>query len=162
MVITDNLTGLFTRRYLNENVKKSLLADEQGSLILIDIDYFKKINDTYGHLVGDEILYKVASVIKNCIRDSDIPARWGGEEIAIYLPHVDVLVASKIAERIRIRIQQESKPSVTVSSGVAMWSRDVQQNRSAEELFHDADVALYKAKQEGRNQVRKSESRKIW
>ncbi|TPG82980.1 sensor domain-containing diguanylate cyclase [Brevibacillus laterosporus] len=162
MVITDNLTGLFTRRYLNENVKKSLLADEQGSLILIDIDYFKKINDTYGHLVGDEILHKVASVIKNCIRDSDIPARWGGEEIAIYLPHVDVLVASKIAERIRIRVQEESKPSVTISSGVAMWSRDVQQNRSAEELLHDADVALYKAKQDGRNLVRKSDSRKIW
>lgn len=162
MVITDNLTGLFTRRYLNENVKKSLLADEQGSLILIDIDYFKRINDTYGHLVGDEILYQVASVIKNCIRESDIPARWGGEEIAIYLPHVDVLIASKIAERIRIRVQQESKPSVTISCGVAMWSRDVQQNRSAEELFHDADVALYKAKQEGRNQVRKSESSKIW
>ncbi|WP_232699848.1 sensor domain-containing diguanylate cyclase [Brevibacillus daliensis] len=156
LVITDNLTGLYTRRYLNENVKKSLESEEQGSLILVDIDYFKNINDTYGHLVGDEILHKVSSVIKTCIRDSDIPARWGGEEIAIYLPNVDITIASKIAERIRNRVELESNPKVTVSGGVAMWSKSLEINKTAEELFHDADVALYRAKQGGRNQVRHS------
>ncbi|WP_235828166.1 sensor domain-containing diguanylate cyclase [Brevibacillus migulae] len=154
MVITDNLTGLYSRRYLNERVQKSLEADPFGSLILIDIDYFKKINDTYGHQVGDEVLVQVSNLIRRCIRESDIAARWGGEELAIYLPRVDIPTSLAIAERIRTNVEAETVPAVTISSGLAKWDRDQNQNMSVEMLFHDADIALYDAKHSGRNQVR--------
>ena len=154
MVITDNLTGLYSRRYLNERVQKSLEADPFGSLILIDIDYFKKVNDTYGHQVGDEVLVQVSNLIRRCIRETDIAARWGGEELAIYLPRVDIPTSLAIAERIRTNVEAETVPSVTISSGLAKWDRDQNQNMSVEMLFHDADIALYDAKHGGRNQVR--------
>ncbi len=154
MVITDNLTGLYARRYLNQQVQLSLEKDGFGSLILIDIDYFKKINDTYGHQMGDEVLIQVANLIKQNIRDSDIAARWGGEELAIYLPRVDTPTAANIAERIRKCVENETMPKVTISCGVAKWDREHHQNLSVETLFHHADIALYDAKKRGRNQVR--------
>jgi len=154
MVITDNLTGLYARRYLNERVQDSLEQDEFGSLIVLDIDHFKKVNDTYGHQTGDEVLVQVAKVIKRTIGDSDIAARWGGEEMAIYLPKVDTPMALTIAERIRAYVELETQPKVTISSGVSKWDRQTHQNMSVELLFHNADVALYTAKRNGRNQVK--------
>ncbi|MED1781340.1 sensor domain-containing diguanylate cyclase [Brevibacillus fortis] len=153
MVITDNLTGLYTRRYLNERVRGSLQKDNYGSLILIDIDYFKTVNDTFGHQVGDEVLIQVANLIRHSIRDSDIAARWGGEELAVYLPRVDKNTAHSVAERIRECVEQETSPQVTISCGLAKWSRDMDVDLSVEALFHQADVALYEAKNSGRNQV---------
>jgi diguanylate cyclase (GGDEF)-like protein len=153
MVITDNLTGLYTRRYLNERVRESLEQDSFGSLILIDIDYFKLINDTYGHLVGDEVLIQVANLIRSSIRETDIAARWGGEELAVYLPRVDKATAHTIAERIRACVEAETDPRVTISCGLAEWSRETLQEMSVEALFHQADIALYEAKNKGRNQV---------
>ncbi|MGG1785563.1 sensor domain-containing diguanylate cyclase [Brevibacillus formosus] len=153
MVITDNLTGLYTRRHLNERVRGSLQKDNYGSLILIDIDYFKNVNDTFGHQVGDEVLIQVSNLIRHSIRDSDIAARWGGEELAVYLPRVDKNTAHSVAERIRECVEQETSPQVTISCGLAKWSREMDVNLSVEALFHQADIALYEAKNSGRNQV---------
>ncbi|GED69045.1 hypothetical protein BRE01_27470 [Brevibacillus reuszeri] len=153
MVITDNLTGLFTRRHLNERVRSSLEKDGYGSLILIDIDFFKTVNDTFGHQVGDEVLIQVSDLIRHSIRDTDIAARWGGEELAVYLPKVDKATAHTVAERIRQCVEQQTSPRVTISCGLAKWNKELDVNLSVEALFHQADVALYEAKNSGRNQV---------
>ncbi|MFP3389857.1 sensor domain-containing diguanylate cyclase [Brevibacillus sp. SIMBA_040] len=153
MVITDNLTGLFTRRHLNERVRSSLEKDPYGSLILIDIDFFKTVNDTFGHQVGDEVLIQVSDLIRHSIRDTDIAARWGGEELAVYLPRVDKAMAHTVAERIRECVELQTSPRVTISCGLAKWNKELDVNLSVEALFHQADVALYEAKNSGRNQV---------
>jgi diguanylate cyclase (GGDEF)-like protein len=153
MVVTDNLTGLYNRKYLNEYITDSVYKeDERGSLILIDVDHFKAVNDTYGHLVGDDILLQVSEILKGCIRDTDIAARWGGEELAVYLPGITKGRAMKVANRIREQIHEKTKPNVTISCGVAFW--DSEAKESVEALFHLADMALYEAKRSGRNQVR--------
>jgi len=153
MVITDNLTALYARRYLDEQVHAMQGKDARGSLIVVDIDNFKAVNDTFGHQVGDEILKQVSGIIRACIRDTDIAARWGGEEIAIYLPQLSVDQAARVAERIRVRVEKETNPAVTVSCGIAEWTRD-DDKISVETLFYKADMALYAAKHNGKNQYR--------
>ncbi|MEK0313157.1 GGDEF domain-containing protein [Cohnella sp. 56] len=152
MVITDNLTGLYARHYLNERIQRKQEKDASGSLIVVDIDHFKKINDTYGHQVGDAILIQVSSIIRSAIRESDIAARWGGEELAIYLPQLSLEQTLKVAERIRSRVEEETAPKVTVSCGVSEWS-SADDRISVESLFYRADMALYEAKHQGRNCV---------
>jgi len=152
MVITDNLTGLHARHYLNEQIQSRQRKDPSGSLILVDIDYFKRVNDTYGHLVGDQILVQVSRIIHSAIRNGDIAARWGGEEIAIYLPGIRTEQALRIAERIRERVEAETNPVVTVSCGVSEWTFD-SEKISVESLFYRADMALYEAKNGGRNRI---------
>ena len=110
MVRTDNLTGLYTRHYLNERIQSRQRKDPFGSLVLVDIDHFKKVNDTYGHQIGDLILIAVSDVIRSCIRDSDIAARWGGEELAVYLPQIRAEQAYRIAERVRTLGRREDRP----------------------------------------------------
>lgn len=152
LIITDNLTGLNTRKHLNEIANESMKKHEQGSLIVLDIDHFKKVNDHYGHLVGDEILVQVAKVLQAMIENSGVAARWGGEEMAIYLPKVQHERALEIAEQIRIRVSEETNPNITVSIGVSTWKKgetDITMHR----LFLEADRALYIAKNNGRNQV---------
>lgn len=153
MVITDNLTGLRVRHYLNEQIQQRQRKDLCGSLILVDIDHFKGINDTYGHQVGDKILKQVSEIIRLCIRDSDIAARWGGEELAVYLPKVNTTQACRIAERILQQVAAETDPGVTISCGVSEWTRE-DDKISVESLFYRADMALYDAKHDGRNCVR--------
>jgi diguanylate cyclase (GGDEF)-like protein len=150
MVITDNLTGLYARHYLNERIGRKQLRDTSGSLIVVDIDHFKKINDTYGHQVGDDILTQVSAIILSSIRDGDIPARWGGEELAIYLPLLGLEQTERVAERIRRRVETETSPQVTVSCGISEW-RSTDEKVSVESLFYKADMALYEAKHHGRN-----------
>jgi diguanylate cyclase (GGDEF)-like protein len=150
MVITDNLTGLYARHYLNERIGRKQLRDNSGSLIVVDIDHFKKINDTYGHQVGDDILIQVSGIIRSSIRDSDIAARWGGEELAIYLPLLGLEKTERVAERIRQRVETETNPQVTVSCGISEW-RLADEKVSVESLFYKADMALYEAKHQGRN-----------
>lgn len=152
MVITDNLTGLYARHYLDEQVGLNQKKDFCGSLIVVDIDHFKTVNDTYGHQVGDTILIQVSRIIRTSIRDSDIAARWGGEELAVYLPQVSTEQALRIAERIRSRVEEETEPTVTVSCGVSEWNWE-DDKISVENLFYRSDMALYKAKNEGRNRV---------
>jgi len=152
MVITDNLTGLFARHYLNERIGRKQLRDHSGSLIVVDIDHFKRVNDTYGHQVGDDILTQVSDIIRSSIRDSDIAARWGGEELAIYLPLLSLEQTERVAERIRHRVESETDPQVTVSCGIAEW-RSTDDKVSVESLFYKADMALYDAKRLGRNRI---------
>lgn len=153
MVITDNLTGLYARHYLDEQVGQHQKKDFCGSLIVVDIDMFKMVNDTYGHQVGDKILIQVSRIIRSSIRETDIAARWGGEELAIYLPQVMAEQSVKIAERIRAKVEQDTDPAVTVSCGVSEWNWQ-DEKISVESLFYRSDMALYKAKHEGRNSVK--------
>jgi diguanylate cyclase (GGDEF)-like protein len=153
MVITDRLTELYTRHYLNEQVTRQQQTDECGSLIVLDIDNFKKINDTHGHQVGDEILVQVCRIILTSIRGRDVAARWGGEELAVYLPFARGEQAARVAERIRARVHQETSPQVTVSCGISEWNWE-DEKISVETLSYRADMALYEAKRGGKNQVK--------
>ncbi|MNI16274.1 Response regulator PleD [compost metagenome] len=153
MVITDNLTGLYVRHYLDEQVNLMQKKDYCGSIIIVDIDNFKRVNDTYGHQIGDTILIEVSNIIKSAIREGDVAARWGGEELAIYLPQIAKDQTLRIAERIRQRIMNETQPQVTVSCGLADWNWE-EEKISVESLFYKADMALYQAKNNGRNQVK--------
>ncbi|MEH7087239.1 GGDEF domain-containing protein, partial [Neobacillus drentensis] len=148
----DHLTGLYARHYLNDHVNQKQKIDFCGSLIVVDIDHFKQINDTYGHQTGDEILCQVSEVIRTSIRETDIAARWGGEELAIYFPQLTKTQTLRVAERIRTRVEAETSPGVTVSCGISEWNWD-DEKISVESLFYKADMALYQAKHGGRNQI---------
>ncbi|MNZ53607.1 putative diguanylate cyclase YdaM [compost metagenome] len=155
MANRDMLTELYARHYLDDSIHKFQKSDEGGSLIIVDIDKFKQINDTFGHQIGDKILKQVCSIIKTSVRKTDIAARWGGEELAVYLPEADANTGYQLAEIIRLRVEMETEPPVTVSCGIAEWNRD-SDKISVESLFYLADMALYKAKNNGRNQVQVS------
>lgn len=151
MVVTDHLTKLYSRNYLDAKVHESLDEDQQGTFLLIDIDNFKGVNDKYGHQVGDEILIQVADIIKSNIRESDIGARWGGEELAVYLPRIPLEVGISIANRLVDKVRELSKPSITISCGVSYWNVDNPDNFT--NLFKRADTALYIAKDTGKDRV---------
>ncbi|MEH7096594.1 sensor domain-containing diguanylate cyclase, partial [Neobacillus vireti] len=151
LVTTDHLTKLHSRKFLDEKIQQSMKKDEEGSFILIDIDNFKEINDTYGHQIGDLILVQVANLIKSSIRESDIGARWGGEELAIYLPRVSLETGVVIAQRILHKVSECSDPHITVSCGVSYWKKE--RNDTYQYLFKRADEALYRAKETGKNKV---------
>jgi diguanylate cyclase (GGDEF)-like protein len=157
--ITDGLTKLHNHRYFQESIanecKRSLRSKNSLSLILIDIDFFKKWNDRLGHAGGDEILRRLAEVLNVCVRETDILTRYGGEEFAIIALSTNLEGASALGEKIRQAVEAESfvtdipseKEQLTVSVGVATLHEDRKQ------LFADADAALYSAKDSGRNRV---------
>lgn len=149
IVVTDYLTKLHTRRYLDEVIQTSMGSDASGALILFDIDNFKQINDVYGHQTGDRVLVQVAETVCANIRDGDVAARWGGEELAVYLPKVPLSDAISIARRITEKVREQTIPTVTVSCGVSWWER--QGCEDAKQLFKRADAALYMAKETGKN-----------
>ncbi|MCM3162812.1 diguanylate cyclase [Metabacillus litoralis] len=151
LVKTDQLTQLYSRNYMNNCIENSMKADRQGTFLLIDIDNFKGVNDTFGHQVGDEVLVQVANIIKSNSREHDIGARWGGEELAVYLPQVDLEAGTAIAERIVKKVAENTNPSVTISCGVSYWIAENERNYN--QLFSRADKALYVAKNLGKNQV---------
>jgi diguanylate cyclase (GGDEF)-like protein len=149
LVVTDYLTKLYTRRYLDEQLKKSMHQDAFGTFILVDIDNFKQINDTYGHQTGDEVLVQVANIIRTNIRSSDIGARWGGEELAVYLPKVSLATGISVAHRLAEKVRVETYPSVTISCGISYWKKN--RREEVDSLFKRADEALYMAKRTGKN-----------
>jgi diguanylate cyclase (GGDEF)-like protein len=151
MIITDHLTKLHSRNYLDEKIQRSMKEDEEGTFILIDLDNFKDLNDTYGHQVGDNVLIQVANLIKANIRGNDVGARWGGEELAIYLPKVSMEAGVSIAKRLVEKIADCSNPTITVSCGVSYWNKDRLDTYNY--LFKRADDALYIAKGTGKNRV---------
>jgi len=151
LVKTDHLTQLYSRKYMNECIENSMKNDRKGTYILFDIDDFKKINDTYGHQIGDKILVQVAKIIKSNIREKDIGARWGGEELSLYLPQVELEAGVAIAKRIVERVRENTEPMVTLSCGVSYW--DAKNLINYNQLFRKADQALYLAKNKGKNQV---------
>ncbi|GIP39778.1 hypothetical protein J31TS4_30580 [Paenibacillus sp. J31TS4] len=152
MVITDNLTGLSVRHYLDEQITLRQKMDLCGSLMVLDIDNFKAINDTFGHQIGDRVLIQVSDIVRSSIRLCDIAARWGGEELAVYFPHIGKDQMHKIAERILQRVVAETDPQVTVSCGIAEWHWE-DSKISVESLFYKCDMALYEAKRSGKNQI---------
>jgi two-component system, cell cycle response regulator len=162
MAITDQLTGLHNRRYMSRHLD-NLIAQAKTTgrplaFLILDIDFFKAVNDTYGHDVGDEVLREFAKRISANIRGIDLACRYGGEEFVVVMPDTDVAFAYTVAERLRQYI--ETTPveiscapdvlNVTVSIGIAKWDGDTD---SAEALLHRADQALYSAKRTGRNKV---------
>ncbi|MED1561708.1 hypothetical protein AJ85_07580 [Alkalihalobacillus alcalophilus ATCC 27647 = CGMCC 1.3604] len=153
LVITDHLTELYSRSYLDGQVQKSFQTDQRGSFLLLDIDNFKQVNDTFGHQVGDEILVQVGKVLKDKTRDRDIVARWGGEELAVYLPKVTKETGYLIAQRIVKAIAGATRPKVTVSCGISYWEIETTGLITLKELVDKADKALYMAKNSGKNQA---------
>jgi len=153
--ITDNLTGMYNRRYLDEIVQRRLTKDGAGTLLLIDIDHFKEINDTFWHQAGDAVLVQVSGIVSGSIRETDIAARWGGDELAVYFPKLELDLAVKVAERIRRRVEGETRPPVTVSCGLAEWKTGdgLDLGDIIDSLFARADTALYDAKRGGRNRI---------
>ena len=161
--ITDALTGTKNRRYFDqrlcEEVAHSLRYKLSLSLLLLDVDHFKKINDTYGHTIGDEVLVNISKLVMEMVRDSDVVARYGGEEIVIIAPSTDRDEAELLAERLRAAIEKTTMATidatqeviqVTVSIGVCSLGLIVQDK---EALIEEADRALYLAKNQGRNRV---------
>ncbi|MFE6168820.1 GGDEF domain-containing protein [Viridibacillus arvi] len=152
MVDRDHLTKLFARKYLDRYVEMSMDKDEGGVFILLDIDNFKMINDTYGHQKGDAILVTIAQHLIDTVEGQGICARWGGEEIAIYLPNQTLLASIDLVDKIVTSVPEVTTPSVTVSSGVAAWQKNL--NHNFHNVFQNADIALYEAKNNGKNQFR--------
>lgn len=152
----DKLTGVYTRKYLEDTLELLIQNAEKMhttfSLIMFDIDHFKKVNDTYGHQTGDEVLSNVCKIIMNNIRRGDMCYRYGGEEFIVVLPCTDSHEALDIAERLRCKIEDEkilgSKFSVTASMGIATYPTH---GRWRDELIEKVDKALYVAKESGRN-----------
>ncbi|WP_064092654.1 sensor domain-containing diguanylate cyclase [Rossellomorea aquimaris] len=154
LVITDHMTKLFARHYLDETMDTSMKKDDQGVLLLIDIDDFKAINDNYGHQVGDEVIIQVANLIKKMVDPHGLVARWGGEEIAVYFPSLPQEKGVEIAQGIIEQTSAETQPRVTLSCGVSTWRKDEEKcPKSVKELVKRADEALYLAKNNGKNQV---------
>ncbi|GBE35738.1 response regulator PleD [bacterium BMS3Bbin06] len=161
LAVTDGLTGLYNHRIFQERlaaeIRRAGRYKRKLFLVMLDIDYFKRFNDTYGHQAGDEVLRRIASTIKDNIRAVDFAARYGGEEFVIILPETDCDRAYKVAERIRqalenspFQITDSSRVNITISMGISCFPHDT---TDKEDLIKKADTALYFAKQNGRNRA---------
>jgi diguanylate cyclase (GGDEF)-like protein len=163
--ITDSLTGLYNRRYLDRRLEEEFARAKRYtlplSILMIDIDHFKRINDNYGHQAGDLVLGYIGKLILNIIRNSDIAARYGGEELLVIAPNTPSSSAVELAERLRKHIEfhelvltsepiKQQKIQITVSIGVSIGRPII---KDVQELILEADEALYRAKREGRNRV---------
>lgn len=160
--ITDSLTGAYNRRFFDEMLKNQIALakrrNESLGLVIVDLDHFKNVNDTYGHMAGDQTLQQIASIMKNSIRSSDVLARYGGEEFVIIMPSIDLPNTMKKAEGIREQVESfqfkidslGQSPQITISIGVASFP---DHGAECDTLIASADMALYKAKKGGRNRV---------
>lgn len=158
---TDSLTGLYNRRVLvktlNKEFQRATRCQQTLSLIMLDIDFFKQVNDRFGHLNGDIVLIGVANLLKDYLRPYDVATRFGGEEFALVLPNTELAGATEVAERLRNAIEEMRFSGeirdlkITVSIGVACYPTD--QVITIDQLLQQADQALYHAKENGRNRV---------
>lgn len=155
----DELTGILNRRgFFNILKPLSHLAQRSNlniAIVMIDIDHFKKVNETYGHSRGDEVLLKIANILKNNIRTSDIVARYGGEEFIIYLSSVDPNSTYNIAEKIRKKVEEETTDDipVTISGGLSYGPLTKKVEEEIVDYINKADACLYEAKGSGRNKI---------
>lgn len=152
---TDAMTGLANRRTFEQEATRTLAMvqrDQAAALLIVDIDHFKRINDTHGHTVGDVVIREVARVLKGNVRNNDVVARLGGEEFAVILNMADQNTVRITAERLRLAVAQlaDTVP-VTVSVGVSCAVRG--ESKTLEQWYKEADAALYQSKHGGRNQV---------
>lgn len=153
----DSLTGLFNRRtfdeLLMENITLSVRTGANLSLIMVDIDNFKQVNDTYGHITGDKVLASLGQLLQSILRREDIPCRYGGEEFVVLAPYTTQKQIQFMAEKIRTKVETfrfSELFSITVSMGCSTYQPD----ESAENFIHRADIALYDAKRGGKNRIR--------
>lgn len=155
--ITDGLTGLYIHRFfqlsLHREIKRAQRYNRAVTLMMLDIDHFKKFNDTFGHQAGDRVLRGVSDLIKSNVREVDIPCRYGGEELAVILPDTNIEQAKIVAEKIRKLIEEQTffeESTITVSIGLAQVDEELKDNK---QLIGAADKCLYIAKEKGRNLV---------
>lgn len=157
MATTDKLTGCHNRHSLTEFAKKFISQAVRHqypiSLMMLDLDFFKKINDTYGHAVGDIVLEEMGKLLNCSFRDGDMVARFGGEEFVVLLNHCDTETVLDLAEKTRQQIEQLKPNQLTISSSIGVTTLAPGTTFDFEALFHAADLAVYKAKENGRNQV---------
>jgi len=169
LAVVDDKTGLYNyrqfRKKLEEEWMRSARYGAPLSLVMLDLDHFKQVNDTHGHLLGDRVLREFAMLVTGGARSTDIAARYGGEEFAVILPHTGESMATRVAERIRGATAQfvfcadEQPLRMTVSAGLATFAPATAGKAAAVELAHAddlveaADQALYRAKQQGRDRV---------
>jgi len=159
---TDSLTGLINRRGLEKRFELERIRAKQNnnifSIIMVDIDHFKKVNDTFGHLVGDSLLKGISQILKNQLRRNDLAARYGGEEFLILLPETDLAGAGAVAGKIqkdlstkewKLKESGKSMGAITVSMGISIYAM----NESGKDMIKRADDALYMAKNTGRNKI---------
>ncbi len=161
--VTDELTGLFNRRFLrqrlDEELSRARRAQTHLSVMLLDLDHFTRINDTYGHATGDEVLCAVSEVLQSGLRQGDVVGRWGGEEFLALLPNSDANGARITAERLRAAVESFDMSAihrdlaVTASFGISVFDA-ADPEADAASLISRSDAAMYEAKQAGRNQVR--------
>ena len=162
---TDPLTQLLNRRALAENMtaemERALRYDASLALLMIDLDHFKQVNDTHGHLIGDDVLRDMAALLKELVRGHDLVARYGGEEFVILLPETDAAGAEAFAERVRAAVKarpfatRPGEPALTLTASIGVATFPAARIESVEDLFARADAALYRAKADGRDRVRR-------
>ena len=167
----DTLTKVYNRRYLEKYLEQQIIISKDGSLhlcvIMIDIDFFKKFNDTYGHDAGDYVLMHFADTLKYNVREGDVVARYGGEEFVVVLSRTDIRSAYRVAEKLRkkvenmslIAISSEDPPKITCSLGISCYPLH---GNNMDKLIQSADKALYEAKNSGRNRTRIFGEEKVW
>ncbi len=168
MAITDSLTGCYNRHYLTQQLEQEVMKNMNFQLpfaiLLLDIDYFKQVNDSYGHLVGDEVICSTVEAIKLTLRRADVLARYGGEEFIIYLPNTNQTQATLLAESVKSAVESNktiipniaTSISITISMGllsITKFAVENPQNSYLNELYESVDKALYQAKKEGRNRI---------
>ena len=169
MAVTDQLTGLYNRRYLASHLSamydRAFWTGQPLSVMVLDLDHFKSINDTYGHDAGDTVLQEFAELLKGSVRAIDLACRYGGEEFLVAMPDTDKKYAAIVAERLRERVAEKTilvnggkdEIQVTVSIGIASTEEGGEEDTS-QKLIKRADEALYSAKTGGRNRVSLSDA----
>jgi len=157
LAATDELTELSNRRAFNESLAAAVSATRRHhyplSMIMVDLDHFKIINDTCGHSEGDKVLKEFANLLREMIRAEDTAARWGGEEFVVILPHTHSEAAAALAERIRIGFEKNSDDATPYALSASFGVVQLQDEENKDNLIRRADAALYRAKHYGRNQV---------
>lgn len=156
MATTDQLTGAFNRRKFEEIIDREVQSvrryGQPLSLVIFDIDHFKKVNDKYGHLAGDDVLKQMVNIVAINIRPMDCLIRWGGEEFLVVIPQTDLAGSVALSEKIRVKIEEHNFPfagKLTISAGITQYQPD----EKPDQCVFRADRALYEAKRHGRNQV---------
>lgn len=160
LTITDDVTGLYNPRYLHKIIDSEILRAQRYnltfSIIFLDLDYFKKVNDNYGHLIGSQVLQETAKVLKENLRESDIATRYGGDEFVIILPETTKMLAYEVAKRLQkalnehVFINEELNIKLTASFGIANFPEDA---ITKLDLIRNADMAMYRVKESGRNNI---------